>query len=383
MNILIITLTYPPSANGVAISTKRTVTTLRSMGHRVIVVGPTLHQKESDYIPLPTIRISFFGLADYPVPLPQPLQSLLRKLPKLHWDIIHVHHPLVVGPFAIRLGKHLQIPVVFTYHTQYDRYLEHLTVFPKRINRLVYEQVILSVCRRFDAIIATTKWLRKELVSTFGVSRVHYASTAGLTAPFFVHSSKSILRSRLHIPVDGPIFLSVSRLSREKRTEILLRGFLRWRELHQSGTLVIIGDGGHRRTLENIASVHAQGECVQFKGKIANEHLPSWYSAADLFLYSAITDTVGINMLEAMSAGLPVVAPDHETTREIIKPLYNGVLGGVEPDSMREAIDKALKKRKKLSHGAIITSKKYTIEKTTLQLLAIYEKVIKKFSKET
>lgn len=380
MNILVITATYPPSTNGVAVSTKRLVTALRLLGHRVVVVGPShpgVH--DNDYLALPTARIPLLGLSDYPLPLPPPARIFWRRLPAIQWDIIHVHHPFLMGTFALALRRHLDAPVVFTYHTQYDKYLDHLTFLPRRLRHFLYTSAVLKLCQKFDRVIATTRWLQKELEKVLGHGKVVYATTAGIAKPFLVSQTKKNLRGALKLPPSEPILLSVSRLSWEKRTDILLRGFLRWAEHHTKGRLLVIGDGGYRRALEKLAKAHRQGHRVLFMGKIPNENLPPWYSSADLFLYSAITDTVGINIIEAMSAGLPVVAPDHKTTRELIRSGYNGILCSTASDSMAQAIDEVLMNEKRLSYGAINTVREYLLERTVQRILTIYEEARQEF----
>lgn len=386
MKILVITATYPPSANGVAVSTKRTVTALRKMGHNVVVYGPK-HSgiAEKDYIPAPTVRIPLFGISDYPIAIPHPVSELCARLPDIRWDIIHVHHPVIAGPLAVKLGKKLGVPVVFTYHTRYDQYFDHLTGMPVSwrtfFHRWLYNGVLVSSLRRFDGIIATTRWLKVLLQKTIPATPIYYASTAGLSRPFFVSGTRQSLQKQLGITESGPLLLSVSRLSIEKRTETLLRGFLHWAKKHAKGTLVVIGDGGNREHLEGICQESGQGGRVRFMGKIPNEQLPIWYSSADVFLYSSITDTIGINILEAMSAGVPVVAPNHQTTREVIVSGYNGVLCAQSDLSMNKAIDQALNKRTTLSRGGKETAKKYRIEITMKQLVGVYEDIIQRYKK--
>lgn len=388
MNILVITATYPPSANGVAVSTKRMVTALRKSGHRVVVYGPKrLGVSEPDYIAAPTIRIPLLGISDYPIAIPHPVDVLCAKLPDIRWDIIHVHHPVIAGPFAVRMGKKLGVPVVFTYHTRYDQYIEHFLGVPlyfrRWLYRWLYEGWVVHILRSFDGVIATTRWLKTMLSRNIPGLRVQYASTAGLTKSFLVRRSKASLRRALGLPEAGPVFLSVSRLSKEKRTDILLHGFLHWADTHPQGILVMVGDGGNRQFLESVTRASVHHARVRFVGKIPNDNLPQWYSSADLFLYSSITDTVGINILEAMSAGLPVVAPDHLTTREIIVPGVNGQLYKGNAFRMANAIDVALRNRRTLEKGARNTAKAYDIRITIRKLLDIYETLIRQYQRHT
>lgn len=380
MNILIITATYPPSANGVAVSTGRTVAMLRSLGHRVIVIGPEISSyKDKDYRALPTLRIPFFGLSDYPVPLPMNTSLFARKLPQIKWDIIHVHHPSFIGQFALSLGKKIKVPVFFTYHTQYDTYLNHLYFLPRKFKDYLYKKHVFNQLIKFNGVIATTKWMQKKLITDTRKKDIYYVSTAGLRDFFKINNSVHRLRAMLGLPLKEPILLSVSRLSPEKKTVIFLNGFLKWASEHKQGILVIIGDGLYRRTLENIACRHPQGHRVRFMGRIANESLPPWYSSATLFLYSSVTDTIGINIIEAMSAGLPVVAPDHDTTREVIRDGYNGILSDESPDSFAHAIEQAIRNRVSLSKGAMKTAQLYDLTLLTKKLVICYEEICKRY----
>lgn len=382
-----ITATYPPSANGVAISTKRTVMELRKLGHRVVLYGPKRIpvNDDPDYIEAPTIRTKLFGLFDYPIAFPLPIPLILRSLPPVQWDIIHVHHPVIAGPFAIRLGRRLHVPVVFTYHTRHDQFIEHFISMPayirEKMRSWMFRDNWAFAFQSFDGIIATTRWLSVLLKKRISKTDIYYGSTAGLSHTFFVRASRAALRRKLNLPVSGPLFLSVSRLSKEKHTEILIHGFLGWADMHPKGDLVIVGDGGNRAYLEGIVRESAHRKRVHFIGKIPNEQLPSWYSTADIFLYSSITDTIGINILEAMSAGLPVVAPDHATTREIIVSGTNGVLYKGDESHMAKAIDTALSTRHVLSRNARITAKQYNISRTIRDVVSIYEQIIRRYKK--
>ncbi len=380
MKILIITATYPPSANGVAISTARTVQALRSLGNQVGIVGPNIvRTNDRDYFPLPTIRIPFFGLKDYPIAIPKLLPTQMQTIREEKWDIIHVHHPFMFGDFAIWLGKEISAQVVFTYHTQYDKYIEALAWLPRGLKKIIYDKFVLRVLDLFDGVIATTKWLRNDLRKIVkDGKRVYYVSTAGLLHDYHTSASLQEAKSRTNLNLETPIFLCVSRLSAEKKADILLRAFFSWADRHEVGNLVVIGDGSYRSGLEAMAKLHPQGSRVLFLGKIPNENLSFWYSLATVFLYSSITDTIGINIIEAMSAGLPVVAPRHITTEEVIKNDYNGILTDSSPQAMGEGMQAAVIEKERLSIGAYRTSQGYDAMRLAKRLMRVYADIIGK-----
>lgn len=372
-----ITGTYPPSANGVAVSTKRTVEALRSLGHTVWIIGPKPAHSIEDphYIPFPTIHIPFWRAKDYPLAIPSLLGT--NRLPDIAWDVIHVHHPLGYLSLAHRLGKQRHVPVVFTYHTQNDEVLHRMWHIPLSLARFVNTRLILAPSKHIDGVIATTRWLQSVLVERIGKNHVHYASTAGFIRPFSHEKNKKELRHMLGLPQSGPIFLTVSRIVKEKGLSFLLESFERWHKKHTRGTFVVIGDGTLRSTLEAYAASHGMKHAVVFAGKVANENLHAWYSAADIFLYGSLTDTIGINIIEAMSAGLPVVASAHITTEEVIRSGVNGILTDRTPKGFVYGMDEALQKQTKLSAGAKKTAAEYHIRTTVEQLLSVYQHVIR------
>jgi len=375
-----ITATYPPSANGVAVSTLRTVRELRRVGHHVGILGPKTSIVDPDYIAFQTIRHMPFVPADYPVIVPLLTPQLIKKLEKISWDVIHVHHHKPVGSIALALGKLFHIPVVFTYHTQYDRYIEtHAGWIPSIVKKWLYRIAVRNLCVHVNGVIATTRWLREVLQRKLPRQNVYYASTAGLESPFAVSVKKQSLRQKYKIPVNGSVFITVSRLSKEKSISFLIKAFSLWARRHMTGTLIIVGDGPYRGRLEYVVHKKHLEARIQFTGKIPNADLGEWYCLANVFLYCSLTDTIGINIIEAMSARLPVVARNHITTREVIRNGFNGILAGKGIKRFVSAMDEAMQKRTVLSRGAFEKSKEYMIGKTTTDLVDVYRDVIRRY----
>lgn len=381
MNILMITGTYSPSANGVAISTARSVSELRRKGHTVLVIGPHRPGVVHDgYLSFPTSHGLPFMPADYPLVLPFLASNLKNSLSGRNWDVIHVHHPSVVARFALDVRRTLDVPMVFTYHTTYDTYIDNLFRWlPNLFRQRIYQSEILSVLEKMDALLATTRWLEKDLKRRF-TNPIYHVTTAGLTHTYLSHENKTKLRRIRQLPVNEPVFITVSRLTRLKNLHILIDAFAHWFKLRKKGYLIVVGDGEARSALEQQAKKIGVEQRVRFVGKIHNQDLPPWYSLADVFLYSSMTDTIGVNIIEAMSAGLPVVAIDHISSREVIN-TSNGVLVKNHPDAFARGMLQALRCKIKLSHGALATAKNYSIEKTTDVLLKTYTQVIYDFKR--
>jgi len=141
----------------------------------------------------------------------------------------------------------------------------------------------------------------------------------------------------------------------------------------------MVGDGPHSSSLKSLAKSLGITKSVTFTGRKLQEDLPEYYSAADVFLYSSSTDTIGINILEAMSAGLPVVAVKDPSTAEVVKHKNNGFLLPPKAKDFALAIKKLMSSKTtiiKMSKNCLATADKFIIRNTTKKLLNIYQKVI-------
>jgi glycosyltransferase involved in cell wall biosynthesis len=207
--------------------------------------------------------------------------------------------------------------------------------------------------------------------------------TAGLPASFEILTSKKKLREDLNLPQQDPIFIVVARLSAEKNIQFILQAFSSWRKKYAQGKLVIIGDGNEKAQLERLSRTLRIARHVRFLGKVQNQLLIPWLNASDVFLYSSITDTISVNLVEAMSAGLPIVALDDKTTRELVIPGINGLLSRPDISEFVSHMHTALSRNSELSAGAKKHIKMYTLHSTSTALIESYEKIITNYKKQT
>jgi 1,2-diacylglycerol 3-alpha-glucosyltransferase len=375
MNILMITLTYTPSVNGVALSVSRLVRELRKKGHTVWIIGPEQEKKLDEYIELPTIRDSPFFPKQYPIAMPILSKKQKEMFSTITWDCIHVHHPAFYTDLAFDLRKLLNIPVVFTYHTQYDAYLFHALPFLSKIIRTwMYHRFVIKGCRKVDAIIAPSPYIVQKLQPKIGSVPLFSISSAGLPVSFLVNEKKKALRESLDIDKpDGnsKIFLVVSRLSREKNIEFVLKAFCLYHRKHSDSVLCVVGDGDYKKRLEHIVRTKGLADSIVFVGPIANEKLPLWYSMADVFVTGSISEVSPLTLIEAMSAGLPIVSRNHPSLRHIVIPGETGYTA----QTLRlfaDAMDRAYTNREYLSNNAFMKSKDHAISHIADEILFVY-----------
>ena len=137
MNVLLMSNTYTPFVGGVERSIRSLALGLRQEGHRAVVVAPTfpnMPANEHDVVRVPAIQR--FNGTDFSVQLPVP-GVLSRLLSEWRPDVIHSHHPYLIGDTAMRLAARFQCPIVFTFHTYYERYTHYVPGDSPALKRFV------------------------------------------------------------------------------------------------------------------------------------------------------------------------------------------------------------------------------------------------------
>jgi len=139
MNILMLTNSFTPHVGGVARSVEQFASEFRNLGYRVVIVAPIFEgmpKDEDDVIRLPALQR--FNGSDFSVPLPIP--GRLRKiLEDIRFDVVHSHHPFLLGDTALRIATTRNIPLIFTHHTLYDQYTHYIPGDSPRMKRFISE----------------------------------------------------------------------------------------------------------------------------------------------------------------------------------------------------------------------------------------------------
>jgi 1,2-diacylglycerol 3-alpha-glucosyltransferase len=398
-----LTTTYVPSLNGAAISLYRTARELRKQGHRVIVAAPS-HSSPRPEEGLVDIEIpSVPNLIQPDYPLPVPLASdILDQLENTQLDLVHLHQPIILDKLAKAIAKEKACPLVFTYHSRYEDYAQYIPKLSQSLARKVINARVGWVIQDCQAVISTTQAMKKELMNKYDVP-IYYASTAGLAHPMTTNSTKESLRKKYNLPTDKTLLLSVSRQNPEKNLELLLHSLSL---LPNNYHLIMIGEGISHSSLQELAQSLQISDRVTFPGALPQAELIDYYSLADFFLFSSLTDTLGICLIEAHSAGLPIFAVDAPNTREIVKHQANGFLVPTSATAPASESDSAsaptstqasatastfaetiqtfpMKKYPQFSAAAKENAKHYMISQTVQDLVEVYKKVRKKYQADT
>ena len=302
MRIGIFTCNYLPLINGLSVSLERSIQHFRSQGHEVFVFAP--RYPDSPWSPLPEDGVYRFPSLRAPTHsryvLPLPVSAAVRRLlPTLALDVVHAQHPFLLGPYARSVARRFCLPLVFTYHTLYEKYAHYVPLLPS-LGAWVARRRSVAFANSADEVIVPTRGV--------AVALREWGVTAPLTViPTGYDPEASSLRP-VGLPADRPLLLSVGRLAPEKNLVFLLTAFRLLHRERPDALLVIVGDGEERRALEALRDRWHLTDSVRFVGEVSPPEVASYYAACHLFLFPSTSEVQGLVVLEAMAWGLPVVA---------------------------------------------------------------------------
>jgi glycosyltransferase involved in cell wall biosynthesis len=327
MNILMMTNTYSPHVGGVARSIEAFSNEYRLRGHNVTVIAPTfknLEEDESNIIRIPAIQ-NFNG-TDFSVALPIPgiISAAARKFKP---DVIHSHHPFLIGSSALRIAHTYQIPIVFTHHTKYEEYTHYVPGDSKLL-----QQFVISLSTNYanlcDLIFTPSDSIR-ELIIERGVKSRIVTLPTGVDTRKYTDSNGPMFRKSLGIPENAFVIGHLGRLAREKNLEFLVDAVIRF--MHKCPAslnccFLLVGTGAMKKQLTDSFNNAGLSDRFFSAGILDSNDVVNAYSAMDLFVFSSKSETQGMVITEAMAAGTPVVAIDAAGVREVVKNNINGRL---------------------------------------------------------
>lgn len=346
MNIAMLTNNYKPYIGGVPISIEHLAEELRELGHQVYIFAPSYkNQKEEPFV----IRYPSFPLGIAGAPVPNVLTGLFRqKMKELQIDLIHVHHPAIVGNVALSLRRQLGIPVVFTYHTRYEEYLHYIKTL-QQVERCtgVINAYLRHFCQQCDLILAPTPGICDHLRYEKEVETPVEILPTGLPETSFFPEEQEVKRIREKYRKKADyLFCTVARLAKEKNLDFLLESLKKTKEAlafqGKSFCHLMIGDGPERKHLEEKCRELGLGQEVVFLGNVENKKIKNYHAACDLFLFTSKSETQGIVVLEAMAAKIPVAAVDATGIRDVVRTRENGMLTEEDAESFARAVEQAL-----------------------------------------
>jgi len=320
LRVAVVTETYPPEVNGVAMTTGRLVDGLLKLGHIVTLVRP--RQGAGD-TPARDTRFEEVLARGIPIPKYNHLKMGLpaRKVLTGLWsvqrpDVVQIVTEGPLGWSALGAARKLKIPAVTEFHTNFHSYSRYYGVG-------WLKQPVEAYLRRFhnkgEVCLAPTRALADELQRK-GVRRVDVVARGVDTALFNPARRSEALRAEWGVGPETLVVAVVGRVAPEKNLDLAIRAFQAMRAQRPDSRLLFVGDGPARNQLRDRFPDHLHA------GMRTGEDLAAHYASADLFLFPSLTETFGNVTTEALASGLPVIGFDYAAAAERIDAGVNGWL---------------------------------------------------------
>ena len=381
LTILMMTNTYTPFVGGIERSIKDFTAAFRRRGHRVVIVAPAhegMPRQEPDVIRVPAIRGRFRGSA-FSVALPTPL-DVLRALRRLRPGLIHAHHPFLMGNTALRLAHTLDAPLVYTHHVRFEEYTHYLPLDSPMTERFMAE-LSTAYANLCEQVIAPSDSIA-ALLRTWGVRRPIAVVPTGVEISRFAHGNGAAARRAFGIPRDAFLVGHIGRLAPEKNLVFLARALTQFLRAYPQAHGFIAGRGSCEEDLRQTFRRAGVAGRLHMAGILGRQQLADCYHAMDVFAFASKTETQGIVLVEAMAAGVPVIALDASGVREVV---HDGWDGRLLPSSARvkefvEALHWVASAprhtRHDLRRAAQETAQRFSLSRCARRALALYHAVV-------
>jgi glycosyltransferase involved in cell wall biosynthesis len=320
LRIAVVTETWPPEVNGVAMTLAKLVQGLSHRNHDVQLIRPRQTKTES---PLNDSSLEEVLMRGMPIPrypelkLGLPSKKTLVKTWTLRRpDVVHIATEGPLGWSALQAAKVLKLPVTSDFRTNFQSYSKHYGVGWLR-------KPIVAYLRKFHNATACTMVPTRELMRTLsenGFVNLKVVSRGVDTKLFNISKRDKSLRSSWGATENTKVLISVGRMAPEKNLDQVLKTYEALKHTDQAFKLVMVGDGPLRSQFQQ------RYPDIIFPGMLSHSNLAAYYASSDLFVFPSQTETFGNVTLEALASGIPVLAFDCAAARDWVQTGINGWL---------------------------------------------------------
>lgn len=383
MRILMISDVYFPRINGVSTSIESFRHALAAEGIEVDVVAPRYPAPHGDddrvtrvasrRVPFdPEDRLMDFGT----------LRRTLMAPDRQAHHLVHIQTPFSAHYAGLRHARERRLPCIATYHTHFEEYLHnYVPAVPKGMLRSLARGLARRQCNALDAVIVPSSAMHATLAG-YGVTAPMHRVPTGIPLERFSRARRppgADFRRCHGIPADRPMALFVGRAAHEKNIGFLLESLPHALQECPGLVLVIAGEGPALPALKKQAAKLGIEGSVHFVGYLDRfDELPDCYAAADLFVFASRTETQGLVLLEAMAAGLPVLAFAALGTREIVEPRRGALPAPQEPQAFGQtmaALANDPERRREMSAAARDFAGEWTTTACARRLADVYRDI--------
>jgi len=320
LRIAVVTETWPPEVNGVAMTLAKLVQGLSHRNHDVQLIRPRQTKTDS---PISDASLEEVLMRGMPIPrypelkLGLPSKKTLVKTWTLRRpDVVHIATEGPLGWSALQAAKVLKLPVTSDFRTNFQSYSKHYGVGWLR-------KPIVAYLRKFHNATACTMVPTRELMRTLsqnGFANLKVVSRGVDTKLFNIAKRDTRLRSSWGATDDTKVLISVGRMAPEKNLDQVLKTYDALKSTGQAFKLVMVGDGPLKEQFQK------RYPEIIFPGMLSQTNLAAYYASSDLFIFPSQTETFGNVTLEALASGIPVLAFDCAAARDWVQTGVNGWL---------------------------------------------------------
>lgn len=386
MRIVMMTNTYLPHVGGVARSVQTFSEALRDCGHQVMVVAPEFPdtpESETDVVRVPAIQR--FNGSDFSVRLPVP-GLLDEPLERFQPDLVHSHHPFLLGDTALRVASARGVPLIFTHHTLYEEYTHYVSSTTESVTGDALKRFVIDLSTGYanlcDHVIAPSESIA-GLLRERGVTTPITVVPTGVDLARFARRSPKRFRQSQGIPQEALVVGHTGRLAPEKNLMFLTRSVAAFLRARPEAWFLVAGVG----PIEDEMRAHLESQGVldrcRFAGILQGRDLIDCYASMDVFAFASQSETQGLVLVEAMAAGVPVVAVDASGVREVVQDGVNGRMLPMEDEGVfAAALDwyasLSAEARKTFSRAARRSARRVSREESADKLSSVYKSAVRR-----
>ncbi|MFD1432213.1 glycosyltransferase family 4 protein [Lacticaseibacillus yichunensis] len=317
MNIGIFTDSYFPQVSGISTSIKTLKDELERRGNTVYIFTTTDPHVPDDAVEPNLFRftsVPFISFTDRRIAI-RGMFHAYAVAKELKLDIVHTQTEFSMGYIGKFVARQLKIPVVHTYHTMYEDYL-HYVMNGHLLRPYHVKQFIRAFLYHVAGVIAPSERSEDSLLG-YGVKTPISIIPTGVDLRQFSAAKNPQLRDQLGL-TNVPVLLSLSRVAYEKRIDKVVDAMPSILQRIPNAVLLIVGDGPAKEDLEAQAQSLGITDHVKFTGEVDHREIADYYRAADLFVSASDSESQGLTYIEALAAGLKVVALAGEYTQSLL-----------------------------------------------------------------
>lgn len=396
MRVGIFTESYPPLVNGVSTSILMLEHALTKLGHEVFII--TVSDNKKDYVlennghilRLPSVNLA--NCYDYKMTSVYPIKAV-NMIKKMNLDVIHSNVEFTVGIFARVVSEQLSIPLVHTYHTNWEDYTHYITKNKKILDdickKLLKYLVVFFEDKTVTELIVPSNKIYNLFKDKYKFTKnIHIIQTGIETSKFYKEkfNLKDInsLKKKIGIKKKDFVVMTVSRLAKEKSVDRIINNHKELVKKYSNMNLLIVGDGPDIDKLKDEAKSLGVSDSVIFTGKVPLSDIPIYYQLGNVFVTASKSETQGLTVVEAISSSLPVVAVKDDSFVNSVIEDFNGFVF-TDDEKYINSISKLYEDKdlyNRLSNQSRLLSADFSSEYFALKVLKVYETAIENYKKD-